>query len=69
MHPTGSPPEGVSNRPRGARWGFLGPIAVLAAITVALGLAAEPMVALSKRGADQLLDPSSYIEAVLGRSA
>jgi multicomponent Na+:H+ antiporter subunit D len=47
-------------------WGLLGPIAALALITVALGLAAEPVFALSQRAADQLMDPSTYIEVVLG---
>lgn len=48
------------------KWGMLTPIAVLAAITVVLGVAAEPVFTLSQRAADQLLDPSAYIEAVLG---
>ncbi|MBI1735388.1 MAG: Na+/H+ antiporter subunit D [Candidatus Rokubacteria bacterium] len=41
------------------------PMAALAAITLALGLAAEPIFALSTRAAEQLLDPSRYVEAVL----
>jgi multicomponent Na+:H+ antiporter subunit D len=42
------------------------PVVTLAAVTVAIGLAAEPLFALSRRAAEQLLDPSRYIEAVLG---
>jgi multicomponent Na+:H+ antiporter subunit D len=66
-----------SSRQRPARapaaqrgWGvtMLGPVAVLAAITVTLGIAAEPVFMLSKRAADQLLDPSAYIAAVMGES-
>jgi multicomponent Na+:H+ antiporter subunit D len=41
------------------------PVVTLAAITVALGLAAEPIFALSTRAAEQLLDSSRYVEAVL----
>jgi multicomponent Na+:H+ antiporter subunit D len=55
------PPVG----PRGMATMLL-PIAVLAAITVTLGLAAEPVFALSTRAAEQLLDPTGYIEAVMG---
>jgi multicomponent Na+:H+ antiporter subunit D len=42
------------------------PIATLALLTVLIGLAADPMLALCLQAADQLLDPSYYIQAVLG---
>jgi multicomponent Na+:H+ antiporter subunit D len=42
------------------------PIVVLAAITLTLGIAAEPFFVLSTQAAEQLLNPASYIEAVLG---
>jgi multicomponent Na+:H+ antiporter subunit D len=42
------------------------PIAALALITVAIGLAAEPMFTLAMRAAEQLLNPADYIRAVLG---
>jgi len=45
---------------------IVAPVAVLAAITLAIGLYAEPLSALSARAADQLLLPSAYVEAVLG---
>ena len=45
---------------------MLPPIAALAAITVTIGLAAEPFVEFSLRAAHQLLEPTAYIEAVLG---
>jgi multicomponent Na+:H+ antiporter subunit D len=48
------------------RWGMLTPIAVLAAVVVILGVAAETVFTLSERAAEQLLDPTDYIEAVLG---
>ena len=46
---------------------LLAPVVLLAALTVALGLAAEAMLVLSLRAAKQLMDPSEYIRAVLGR--
>jgi multicomponent Na+:H+ antiporter subunit D len=46
--------------------GLLIPIAGLALLTLTVGLVAEPLLLLSLRAADQLLDPSEYIRAVLG---
>ena len=45
---------------------MLVPIGALAAITLTIGVAAEPFVDFSIRAANQLLDPSAYMEAVLG---
>ena len=42
------------------------PIMALAIITVSIGLAAGPLFSLATRAADQLLDPSEYINTVLG---
>lgn len=42
------------------------PVGALAVIVLALGLVAEPVVALSLQAAEQLLDPTAYIETVLG---
>jgi multicomponent Na+:H+ antiporter subunit D len=44
----------------------IAPIAVLAAITIAIGLGAGPLLELTNRAAVQLLDQSEYISAVLG---
>ncbi len=44
------------------------PIALLAAITLTLGLFAEPLFALVSDAARQLLDPSAYVDAVLRRA-
>jgi multicomponent Na+:H+ antiporter subunit D len=44
---------------------LLVPVTILAAITVALGLGAEVIFSLSVRAAEQLLDPTDYINAVL----
>jgi len=52
----------------GARLLLLAPPLLLAALTVAIGLAAEPLFALSMEAARQLLNPEAYIEAVLGQT-
>jgi multicomponent Na+:H+ antiporter subunit D len=44
------------------------PIAVLAIMTVAIGLGAGPLLDLTNRAAEQLLDNSEYINAVLQRN-
>ncbi|NDJ76347.1 MAG: Na+/H+ antiporter subunit D [Chloroflexi bacterium] len=48
------------------RIALLGPVIVLAALTVILGLGAEPLIDLGTEAAAQLLNPSEYIQAVLG---
>jgi multicomponent Na+:H+ antiporter subunit D len=45
---------------------MVAPIAVLVVLTVAIGLAAEPVFALAVRAAEQLVDPTLYVQAVLG---
>jgi multicomponent Na+:H+ antiporter subunit D len=44
---------------------MVAPTAVLVALTLAIGLAAGPLMALSDRTAADLLDPDSYVSAVL----
>jgi len=39
---------------------------LLAALTVAIGLFAQPFVAFAEAAAQQLVDPTQYIETVLG---
>jgi multicomponent Na+:H+ antiporter subunit D len=61
-------PAGTADTPvrvEGSRM-LLTPIAVLAAITVLIGVGAEPVFDLSLRASDQLLDRDAYIRAVLG---
>ncbi len=41
------------------------PVCLLAVLTVIIGVSAEPLFALSQLAAEQLLDPSDYIDAVL----
>ncbi len=47
---------------------MLTPIVSLAAITLAIGLFAEPFVDFSMRAGAQLLNTSAYIDAVIGPS-
>jgi multicomponent Na+:H+ antiporter subunit D len=62
-------PETVaeSEKPTGIGWAFyLAPIIVLALFTLAIGLVAEPFYQLAQQTAAQLLNPSLYIQTVLG---
>ena len=43
------------------------PTAVLAALTLAIGVAGGPLYDLSDRAAADLVDPSPYLQAVLHR--
>jgi multicomponent Na+:H+ antiporter subunit D len=45
---------------------LLAPIILLAVLTVIVGLVAEPVFALATRAAQQLMNPTEYIHAVLG---
>jgi multicomponent Na+:H+ antiporter subunit D len=46
-----------------------GPSVLLGACTVGIGLAAGPVMAVSLRAAEELINPSAYIGAVLGAKA
>lgn len=56
-----------SDHPAGERadWRLVVPTVALAGLTVVLGLASEPFVALAYATATELMDPSLYIDAVL----
>lgn len=45
---------------------LVGPVAVLAAITVAIGVAPQPFLDLAARSAAELLAPEAYVRTVLG---
>jgi multicomponent Na+:H+ antiporter subunit D len=62
----GAGPRPAGHPPRGDLMVMLAPVAGLAAITVLLGLAADPALALASRAAAQLMDPAGYVRAVLG---
>ena len=64
-HPEGKEPKLSSLAPRD-RYAMLLPIAALAVLTVIIGIMPEPFVRFAEASAAQLLDPSPYIEAVLG---
>ncbi len=54
-----------SNKPHVRRALLMLPIAVLAIVTVAIGLGGQALFALAERAADQLLNREGYIRAVL----
>ncbi|WP_046862569.1 Na+/H+ antiporter subunit D [Microvirga massiliensis] len=56
-----------SDRP--VRLAMLGPIIALAAITITIGLFAEPFVDFSMRAGEQMLDKTAYINAVFSESS
>ncbi len=63
-HVEPGPGEGaIVNHPL---WGYFAPVAVLAVLTVVIGLAAQPVFDLAARAAEQLLNPEIYIQTVLG---
>ncbi|CAN5595403.1 Na+/H+ antiporter subunit D [soil metagenome] len=68
-----SPPAGTSTElavaPSWSLRALQVPIGMLALVTLALGLAGEPILQLAHEAAGQLLDPRGYIEAVLGAEA
>ena len=64
-HPDGMSPT-LSRLGWRDRAALLAPVAALAALTVAIGLAPEPFVAFAEAAAAQLLDPAGYADGVLG---
>lgn len=66
-HPDGRQPA-LSDLPAAARWQMLGPIIALAAMTVVIGLFPSAFLDFATRGAEQLLDPTAYVAAVLGEA-
>jgi multicomponent Na+:H+ antiporter subunit D len=48
------------------RWSLVVPSATLAAMTLAIGFCAHPLVTISQSAAEQLLDSDQYVDAVLG---
>ena len=64
-HPDGVEPK-LEKLDRATLWPLLLPIAGLAIMTCIIGLFPEPFVQFAERAAGQLLDPTEYVEAVLG---
>lgn len=52
-----------------ARLALLAPVVFLAVLSMGMGLVVEPLVQVSNVAAEQLLDASGYVEAVLGSEA
>jgi multicomponent Na+:H+ antiporter subunit D len=46
---------------------LLVPVAVLAALTVVIGIGAQPFMALAMAAAEEMLAPERYVQAVMGR--
>jgi multicomponent Na+:H+ antiporter subunit D len=57
---------GPSSLPASSRLALYLPMTLLALITLGIGLTAEPLLDLSIRAAEQLLNPAEYRQAVLG---
>lgn len=51
------------------RWQMIGPVAALAAMTVVIGVFPSAFLNFATTGADQLLDPSDYVAAVLNAAS
>ena len=45
------------------------PVAALAALTVAIGLGAQPLLDIALAAAEELLNPMEYVRAVMGGGA
>lgn len=65
-HPVADPPGTAAIAP-GARFALVAPLVLLSAMTVAIGLYAEPVMAVAEAASAELLNPAPYIEAVLGK--
>jgi len=63
--PAGDHPVGRSETPR-LGVAILAPVAFLVTLTIGLTVAADPAYRVATRAAEQLLDPSGYVRAVLG---
>jgi multicomponent Na+:H+ antiporter subunit D len=64
-HPAGHQPKLTSLEPKDRAALFV-PISALAVLTCIIGFFPEPFVAFAERSAEQLLDPTAYVTAVLG---
>ena len=66
--PEGRETTAEQNPPLSNLWGLVVPIAALAAVTIVIGLFSEPFFILATAAAEQLLEPTEYIKAVLGET-
>jgi len=63
--PAGDAP-GLASLPAAGRAALVGPVALLALATLAIGLWPAPLMEISARAAAELSDPAAYIQTVLG---
>lgn len=66
-HPDGRDPH-LESIPAKDRFALLLPVTALAVLTVIIGVMPEPFIALAQASAEQLLDTSAYVQAVLDLS-
>ncbi|MBN2433484.1 MAG: Na+/H+ antiporter subunit D [Acidobacteria bacterium] len=59
-------PSGEKNTPAGVPWLLLAPVMALTALTIGLGLFPESFIQMTQEAAEQLMDRTAYIRAVLG---
>jgi multicomponent Na+:H+ antiporter subunit D len=59
-------PEGPEVSGTAPPWSMIGPTVVLAVLTISIGIGAGWLMDLSIRASEQLLQPTEYIETVLG---
>ncbi|MEO0681126.1 MAG: proton-conducting transporter membrane subunit [Pseudomonadota bacterium] len=64
-HPSGRA-RPLSSLPAASAAALTAPVAMLTLVTVAIGVAPEPLLTVAERAAEQLLDPAAYKAAVLG---
>lgn len=61
-----APDKAVEDASQKPEFSLIFPIALLAGITIIIGLMTEPFFNIALKAAEQLIDPAEYIKAVLG---
>jgi multicomponent Na+:H+ antiporter subunit D len=61
----GSAPDRLQDAPAAGQGGLLAPVAILAVLSIGIGLAAGPALRLATDAARDLRDPTAYVAAVL----
>ncbi|MBV7339202.1 hypothetical protein KFU94_65510 [Chloroflexi bacterium TSY] len=59
-------PENAIPLPRRVAWSLMAPIVLLSTLAVGMGIVVEPSLQMVDAAAAQLVNPTGYIEAVLG---
>lgn len=66
QHPAGDI-DGTTAFPARQRFAMVAPLVVLSAITVVIGINAQPLMDVATQAAQGLMEPQPYIDAVLGK--